>query len=222
MLDEILDGAWLPESSLPPEADLAGRYEVSRLTVREAIRILKSQGVVQTQFGRRNVVNPIQAWTGIQPIMRFLSRGDKPTAEAIQLIQLRRMIETGAAALSATRISSDDLDRLAGYVAAMRQASDHDDVAAFVEADLGFHNTIIQASGNLLLPALLRPLGLLLSEQRAQTSAVSEVQHHAIEKHQAVLDALATGDATIAHRAMNDHMDQTEADFVRYVLKRAG
>ena len=61
-------------------------------------------------------------------------------------------------------------------------------------------------------------LQALLKQRRTDTSRVPAVQEHAIEMHNAVLDALRTQDADLAAAAMAAHMDQTERDLIRYVL----
>jgi len=63
LLGLVLDGTFPPGSSLPSEAELAGRFAVSRLTVREAIRSLASTQVIRVQQGRSSIINPIEEWS---------------------------------------------------------------------------------------------------------------------------------------------------------------
>jgi DNA-binding FadR family transcriptional regulator len=100
----------------------------------------------------------------------------------------------------------------------MRLAHKSGNVDAFVAADIAFHDVIFEASGNVFLGVLLKPLGEFMYERRFETSAVTLVQEHAIAKHAAVLEAVERGDAVNAKLAMDDHMNQTESDLVTYVL----
>ena len=78
-----------------------------------------------------------------------------------------------------------------------------------MEADIGFHDAVLKASGNPFVRALFAQLGQLLYVTRRETSAVEEIQLHAIEYHQQVMDSILSGDAELPRRAMDEHMDQT-------------
>ncbi|GAA1060862.1 FadR/GntR family transcriptional regulator [Agromyces bracchium] len=218
VLDAIVRGDLAPGDSLPSEAELGGIHDVSRITVREAIKTLQAQGVVRVENGRGSYVNPIDEWVSLDAVLRVTSAGGRDDTVAVQLIEVRRMLETGAAALAASRCDDDDLERLAACVAEMRRAHDAGEVPEFVRADLEFHDIILGASGNVFLRVLFEPLARVLAERRAQTSRVPEIQAHAIDEHARVLEALRTGDAEASRRAMDRHMDQTMADLQHYVL----
>jgi DNA-binding FadR family transcriptional regulator len=218
VLDDIVRGDLAPGDALPSEAELGAIHEVSRITVREAIKTLQAQGVIRVENGRGSYVKPVGEWVSLDAVLRVTSAGGRDDDVAVQLIEVRRMLETGAAALAATRRNDDDLAQLATYVEEMRESSARDDVDAFVRADLAFHDVILRASGNVFLRVLFEPLTRVLAERRAQTSRVPDIQAHAIEEHASVLEALRTGEAETARRAMDRHMDQTMDDLRHYVL----
>ena len=222
VLDGIVRGDLVPGDALPSEAELGAIHDVSRITVREAIKTLQAQGVIRVENGRGSYVNPVDEWVSLDAVLRITSVGGRDDDVAVQLIEVRRMLETGAAALAATRRSDDDLAQLASYVDEMRESSVRGDVDAFVRADLAFHDVILRASGNVFLRVLFEPLTRVLAERRAQTSRVPEIQAHAIDEHASVLEALRTGEAETSRRAMDRHMDQTMDDLRHYVLDGAG
>jgi DNA-binding FadR family transcriptional regulator len=100
----------------------------------------------------------------------------------------------------------------------MRLAHDGNDLAAFVEADLAFHDLILQASENVFVAALFEPLHRVLEKRRTETSKVPDIQKHAIGHHQNIVDALASRDPHRARDAMDAHMQQTLDDLKTYVL----
>jgi DNA-binding FadR family transcriptional regulator len=108
----------------------------------------------------------------------------------VQLIELRRMLETGACELAAGRIGDADVEALYQCVAAMRAANEVNDLPAFVEADLAFHDLILHACENVFVAVLFEPLHRVLAKRRAETSAVPEIQVHAIAHHQNIAEAL--------------------------------
>src|ERR687890_2585454 len=158
LLDRIISGEFPPGSSVPGELELSARHDVSRMTVREAMKTLEAQHILRVERGRGTFVNPLNRWASMEAVLRAASEGKNEAEASIQLIQLRRMLETGACELAAGRISDSDIQALFGYVAAMRAAHEVNDVAAFVEADLAFHDLILHSSENVFVSVLSEPL----------------------------------------------------------------
>jgi DNA-binding FadR family transcriptional regulator len=217
LLTEILDGKLQPHSALPPEAEIAAAYGVSRLTVREALKALRAQNILYVKAGRGTFVNPTDNWTGLDAIFKAASFGFGAEQVSVGLIEIRRMVETGAAALAATRYTPEHAERMHQCIADMKRFHESGDLDRFVEADIGFHDAVLKASGNPFVRALFAQLGQLLYMTRRETSAVNVIQEHAIDYHQRVLDGILSGDAERSRRAMDAHMDQTNADYERYV-----
>ncbi|MBT2552307.1 FadR/GntR family transcriptional regulator [Arthrobacter sp. ISL-5] len=217
LLDDILDGRLKPHDSLPPEADIAKAYEVSRLTVREALKVLRAQNILYVKAGRGTFVNPTDNWTGLDAIIKAASHGNAADQVSRGLIEVRRMVETGAAALAAKRHSPEHAEEMRKCIADMKRHHESGDLDGFVLADIAFHDTVLKASGNPFVRALLAQLGQSLYLARRETSAIKEIQRHAIAFHQRVLDSILTGDSELARRAMDEHMDQTFEDYERYV-----
>ncbi|MCB5281204.1 HTH-type transcriptional regulator LutR [Arthrobacter sp. ES1] len=218
LLDRIIAGEFPPGAAVPGELELSARHEVSRMTVREAMKTLQAQQILSVERGRGTFVNPLNRWASLEAVLRAASEGKNDAAAAIQLIELRRMLETGACELAAGRIGDSDLNTLQGQVEAMRDAHERHDVAAFVAADLAFHDLILRASENVFVAVLFAPLHRVLERRRTQTSEVREIQAHAIGQHKKIVQALSTRDPHQARDAMDEHMQQTLDDLKSYVL----
>ncbi|BCT77605.1 GntR family transcriptional regulator [Sinomonas cyclohexanicum] len=219
LLDRIIAGEFPPDSSVPGELELSARHDVSRMTVREAVKTLAAQNILRVEQGRGTFVNPLNRWSSLHAVLRATSEGTSGDDAAVQLVELRRMLETGACELAARRISDADLDALDGFVDDMREASLRSDLEAYVAADLAFHDVILHASENAFVAVLFEPLRRVLAERRSQTSAVPLIQEHAIAMHAAVAEALHRRDPVAARAAMDAHMQQTMDDLRTYVLK---
>lgn len=218
LLDRIVAGEFRPGDAVPGELELSARHDVSRMTVREAVKTLAAQNILRVERGRGTYVNPLNRWSSLEAVLRATSEGRDAAASAVQLIELRRMLEGGACELAATRISEGDLSVLENQVQQMREAHRKGDLERFVEADLAFHDLILHASGNAFVAVLLEPLSRILEQRRAETSAVPQIQAHAIEQHAAVAAALRSRDPGSARAAMDRHMQQTLDDLRDYVL----
>ncbi|GAA2147478.1 FadR/GntR family transcriptional regulator [Glycomyces algeriensis] len=220
VLDAIIDGKLQPGEPLPPEGVLAEDLHVSRLTLREAVRLLQAQGVIVQVPGRRHRVAPVAQWTGIEAVVRHARSAGERKRSSLELLEVRMMIETGAAQLAAERCSASDLDALRELLGRMKTAHAKGDVVTFVAADLEFHDVILRAADNRILVAALLPLTAMLAETRSETSAVAEIREHAIAEHTAIVAALAAGDRIAARDAMAGHMDQTRVDLLEHVHSR--
>ncbi|MGJ9403047.1 FadR/GntR family transcriptional regulator [Arthrobacter sp. KK5.5] len=221
LLERVLAGEFAPGDALPAEAELAREADVSRLTVREALKSLQAQNIVTVRRGMGTYVNPPERWTGMEAVLRAASRGVGIQQVALRLLDVRGMVETGAAEFAARNATDADLSAMDEAIVALERAHAVGDLDAVTLADLAFHDAVFRASANPFVPALLGQLGQLLYATRRETSAFPEVQRHAIEHHKKVRDAIATGDPGTARLAMEAHIRQTYDDYERFIAPEA-
>ncbi|MFJ6280645.1 FadR/GntR family transcriptional regulator [Arthrobacter subterraneus] len=219
LLDRIVAGEFPPGSGVPGELELSARHEVSRMTVREAMKTLVARRILRVERGRGTFVNPLNQWSSLEAVLRFASEGQDDAAVAVQLIELRRMLETGAAEIAAGRITDGELAEMDEQLALMRAAHEANNVDRFVAADLAFHDLILHASGNVFVAVLFEPLTRILASRRAQTSKVVQIQINALAEHANIMDAMRSHDAERARLAMDRHMEQTLNDLKTHVLE---
>ena len=220
LLDAIVTGRLVPGEQLPPEGGLADEFGVSRMTMREGVKLLQAQGVIVQVPGSRHRIAPTEEWTGLDAVVRLARSDGARERSSLEMLELRIMFETGAAELAATRCTETHLDALVMFLEQMRVAHAATDVDAFVVADLAFHDVIIRAADNRILVASMRPLTTLLQETRLETSAVPQIRVNAIVEHAAIVDALRSGSADASREAMARHMHQTRDDLLRFVHGR--
>ena len=219
LLDLVLDGTYGPGSSLPSEAELAGRFGVSRLTVREAIRSLASTQVIDVRQGKSSVINPVDRWSPLDPRL-LRARGEvsgEPLVLPKRLLEARRTVEAAIAELAAERRSDEQVAQMSTCLERMRDAHRDTDLTRFVEADLAFHQVLFEAVDNPFLDAVFEPLALVLRTLRRETSSVPQIRAHAITWHGKILEKIADGDPDGAREAMRGHLVQTEEDTERYL-----
>jgi GntR family transcriptional repressor for pyruvate dehydrogenase complex len=203
----VAAGEHPPGSRLPPEDVLAGRYDVSRLTLREAVKVLRDKGVLRVEQGRGTFVNAPGEWSVLDPALlatRSALGGD--SALATKLIEARRVVEVGVAELAALRRTTEDLDRMRGAIDRMRNAHQAGDVAEFSEADVAFHDVLNQAADNPFLAALFQPIASLAYEVRRHTSSTERLRVVAVAGHERILAAVVAGDPGAAAAAASDHL----------------
>jgi GntR family transcriptional regulator, transcriptional repressor for pyruvate dehydrogenase complex len=219
LLDLVLDGTFPVGGPLPSESELAARFGVSRLTVREAIRSLVSTRVLDVQQGRSTLVNPTSRWSPLDGrllLARSRSDGD-PLLLPRRLLEARRAVEVAIVELAAVRRKESHLERLRALHQQMLDGHARGDVPATAEADLAFHAALFEAADNVFLDALFEPLTSALRAMRQETSSVPDIRSHALDWHAAILRAIEAGDPVQAKAAMEAHLQQTEEDVERYL-----
>lgn len=209
LVHDIVSGVYPPGSLLPPEWELAERAAVSRLTIREAMGILRQKSVVQVQAGRGTLVLGPEWWSPFDPVLlsarsRARGQGDEMTL----VLEARRFVEAGAAELASERRTDANLLALESALAQMREAGE--DVQVFVRADLAFHDAIMSAAQNPILVALFAPIGELLFESGLATSQDAAARRRVYTEHARILNAVRRGDAAAAYQDMRDHIQRTE------------
>jgi GntR family transcriptional repressor for pyruvate dehydrogenase complex len=199
-----------PGDVLPSEGQLAQTLSVSRLTIREAVRVLEARGLLDLRKGRRAVV---RAQNGVLAgeYFRIAVRSD-PRA-LFDLLEVRVALEVHCATLAAQRASSATCAPIAQAMQGMLSSSD---AAAFHDADVRFHEAVAAASGNSMLAQLIEGLAepLRLSRQHSYRGRTNEGRglEPVIQHHQAILDAVMHRDPAAAATAMRRHLRAAEHD----------
>ena len=215
----ILSGQLKPGDQLPPERDLAGQFGVSRTAIREAMKVLREKGLIESQHGRGTFVTDGTSQVIRNSLDRMMTLKLSHAEVAAHLIEVRELLEPAIAARAA--VLADDKD-----VAALREAFDAMDRAgenadAFIEADLDFHLALAEAADNPLILALIDSIVALLREHRTRMFYVNGGPQRGQWHHKRILEAVARHDATAARAAMEAHLSQVTEDARRAPIDEA-
>jgi GntR family transcriptional repressor for pyruvate dehydrogenase complex len=212
VLSAIVDDALDAGASLPSEAELASRFNVSRLTLREAMKTLSALGVVTIERGRGTFVNPCDRWSRVHPaVLAMLVRTPEDMAATSRsLVEARRLVEVGVAELAAERRNDVHLTTLNEQLEAMWGAHESADANAWACADLAFHDTLMEAAGNPFVTMLFTPLEQMLRRDRHEPATDPTNRRRALRWHQRILDAVVDADPRSAREAMDGHLRDTQ------------
>lgn len=214
ILEEIVAGAFPPESQLPPEPELAERTGVSRLTLREAIKNLRHRGVVEVQQGRGTFVTHPRFWSQFDSaVLNLRATTEEGYDLAHQLTELRRLFERGVVELAAIRRTPEDLQRMEEAIDRMRAAWRDGDLDRLSAADVDFHDALLRAAGNAFALALFHSIDGALRAVRRRTTALTsgELTEHAIDYHTRILSAVRRRAPRSAASLMDEHLQETES-----------
>ena len=207
----IVTGDITPGTTLPNLDELAVQFSISRLTMREAIKLLAGKGLVSSTPRRGTVVRPRNEWSSLDPDVLIWQIGEVPNAAFVRhLFELRRMIEPEAAAFASDRATGDALAEIEGAFAQMAAADSR--APESIKADLAFHQAILKATGNefiaALAPAIATSLMLAFTMQRGAWPDPASF----VPSHGAILHAIERGDPDAARRAVYALLANAEAD----------
>ena len=184
----------------PTEAELVRTHGVSRVVMREAVKMLGAKGLLAARPKQGTFVRPLDAWNLSDPdVLRWLlERG--PSIELLRHFnELRMGVEPQAAAIAARRASATQLEAIRSGLERMRQAEkDRDDP---LEADLAFHVAILRATNN---PFYVQFREVVATALRASIRVTNRIAGRTanIDDHAAVCDAILAGDAEHAANTM--------------------
>jgi len=202
----ILERRLSPGSQLPPERELSEMLGISRSSAREAIRALTHMNILESRHGQGTYVTSLSPKMLIQPL-RFVMAIDEELI--YPLFELRKIMETGAAALAASRITPEQLDQLQHHYD--RLVEEIENPPLFLEHDIAMHEIIFDAAGNVLLLNLHESVFELLRESRNKTGAIAEIRARTLIDHGEILKALQARDPERSSAAVMAHLDHVES-----------
>lgn len=200
VLDLILGRGLAPGAALPTETQLMEALGTSRGPLREALKALQAQGIVEVRHGYGTFVGR----SGADALLPWLTFRARSTGTLADLLDVRELIEVGLAARLATEgVTDSTVAALTDCVTAMRAGS--------TEADTRFHEVISEAAGNLLARDLVRVFWQtyagaedLIGERRSDNNTLAD-------RHQRIVDALRTGNRAAAEDAVRHHFDEVRS-----------
>ncbi len=202
----IAGGRLEPGERLPTERDLAARLGISRSSMREAIRALTVMGVLEARHGSGIYVTRLQAGDLLETfgVVADLSRG----TALVELLEVRRILESTATALAAARITAPQLAEVEQHLAEMNATEEWEGIVAH---DLAFHRAIVAAAGNDTMAAILEGLSTHTFRARVWRGYQQEGAFERTRReHERIHAALVARDPEAARAAAAAHVGGVE------------
>ncbi len=204
---EIISGRYPEGTRLPTETEMAAQLNVSRPTVREALRLLEAEGLISTRPGPGG--GPRVCRPDIITVTRSLTtlfQYDRVTLA--ELLEARRAIEPACARVAALHASPEDIAALRQSIENMRARLQDDDT--FWTENANFHLALVAAGQNRVLHTLMTALRELIYQFTADLHITPEEREGTLAEHTAVMEAIAKHDPDAAARATHDHLLKSE------------
>ena len=216
----LIDSGEYPVGSrLPPERELAERFNVSRPTIREAVIALEAKGRIAVKGGSGMYVSDAVAKKKIDS-----------SVSPFELMEARVVVEGEVVALAASMITEEQLEALQGALADMGNENEEDELGAD-HADRKFHSIIAESTNNRVLSLIVDNLWTAQEDLhyiRVAHQTICRDNQFRLEEHNAIYEALANRDPRAARIAMRQHFTRvidalhiaTEEDAVKEVRRQ--
>lgn len=214
--DVILTGSLAAGDRLPTEAELATNFGVSRSTIREALRVLASQGLILTLRGTTGgtFVARVQA----EQVSQYLetSIGLMTGSEEVtvaEMLEARELLEVPAARLAAERREQQHIDSLRTALAREKQSRGR---GVKFQEHRNFHTVITEAAGNGLLVMMTEPVFRVLQNRFLNPAVPQEFWAVVDSDHEEIIAAIESGDGAASARAMHEHLQRLRPAYDRH------
>lgn len=196
-----------PGSRLPKEAELAEQFQVSRIVIREAMKILEDRGVVEVKAGRGTFTVAPKPDRVKESLLWLFRDQPLPTLEDMEsLLELRQVLEETSASLAAVRATEEDLREIQSALEDM--ARDNGNPDANISADLRFHRAVMRAAHNSYLEMVLDPVMSVYLQQIKLTNSFNP----GLAMHNHIFEQIRARNAVGARQAVRRLMKRTLED----------
>jgi len=190
---------------LPSERELAEMLQVSRSSIRDAIRGLELMGLVEPRQGAGTIVRGRSAEPSVSPISNALKRRRELVSE---LLDFRKMLEPPIASRAAAHATPEEVAEMEQILQRQEEKLLLGEIA--IAEDAEFHYSIALASGNSVVLKVIDILMDLLRDTRERSLQVLDRQEKSLAGHRRILSAIKRRDAEAAKSAMRRHIEDVE------------
>lgn len=207
LLAALGDGVFEPGDRLPSEPALAEKLGVSRVTLREAIKVLDTMGLIEVRRGRGTFVKARTPSSLTRPVAESLGAGG---VTVLELLDARRLIELETVSRACARRTDDDLTTLSRIVDEMAEEAETPE--RYVDLDAAFHLGIAGAAKNRVLAFTLRTIREHLREALLKTVSRPSRPRTYNREHRELLAAIRTRDGARGVQIMASHLKRLEQE----------
>ncbi|MBR9912740.1 MAG: FadR family transcriptional regulator [Gammaproteobacteria bacterium] len=206
----IVAGTFEPGTLIEDEGALAERYQVSRVVVRDAVKILVGKGLLEVRRGIGTKVRPRSQWMMLDDDVLAWHLSAPPNPDLLkQLMDIRCAFEPKAARWAAERATKEDVAEI--EAACVRMETEKGTVENFIIADAMFHRAVLRAAHNEFLKAMEGVIYSALLVSIRITNKDPRENETSIPFHRAVYEAIAQGDADLAEELTQNLLGDANA-----------
>jgi len=213
ILELIKSGNLKAGDRLPAERELIEIFNVSRPTLREALRALSVLGVTESRHGGGAFVTNLDGEKLLAPLEFFVSLSEKNVQESFDC---RRLIEVEIAGLCAEKATPEDISKLDNMLRTQENVGN--DPIAFRMLDSEFHACLYKMSGNSMMERLATGFYNMGLEERRIATESSRVTEQSLRDHKKIVAGIKSGDRVEAMETMARHINHIESTTIEAMM----
>lgn len=206
LLEDISARRLTPGAALPTERQLAETLSVGRSSVREALRMLESRGLIaSTGHGTFTVAeygNPLNESLALLVEMR--------DGTLRELFEVRKILEVEMAGIAAARRTDGDIERMRRAIVAMNRGLTS--AERYIAGDLEFHQSVVAATGNRIARSIMLAIRDVMRRALLSIYRIPGSPERSMQEHRLILDAIVAGASDDARAGMRDHLLRVEGE----------
>lgn len=200
---EIISGEWQPGTRIPSESEFVKMFNVSRITVRQALQRLITLGLLEIRQGEGTFVKELSAGIYMNSLIPMLLLDN---TEIMQVLEFRRIIEVETGALAVERATEDDIENLQSIYDKMLKHKDNTE--KFADEDLNFHIALAEITRNSLVIKVNYIIKDILSvSMGAIVSSLGVID--GLHYHKKIIESLRSRDRNKVKMIMEEHIVRT-------------
>jgi len=198
----IIKGEYKPGEKLPNEAALCEKFEVSRITVREAMKKLSMMGLLDIRQGKGTFVKSVDLSLFMKPMYQMI---DFEEVDIEAIFDAREYIESGTVSMAARKRTEDDIKMLEQILRDLKMAIEAEDINGIGFYDSEFHRQIAKCARNSILSACLETVDEINKTCVFRFSKAERVLRDCYQEHLEIYEAVKAQDVEAAVKAMVNH-----------------
>lgn len=206
LVDDITARRLKPGDPIPAERQLAETLAVGRSSIREALRMLESRGLIASAGHGTFIVaeygNPLNASLAL-----LVEMGD---GDLHQLFEVRKVLEVEMAGLAAERRTDEDVQRMRAAIAAMDTGIGS--AERYITGDLEFHQAVVAATGNRIARSMMYAIRDVMRRALLSIYQIPGSPERSMEQHHQILEAVVAGRPDDARARMREHLLRVEGE----------
>ena len=207
LVEQIADGRLKPGDPIPAERLLAETFSVGRSSIREALRMLESRGLIAGAGHGAFMVaehgNPLNVSLALLVEMR--------DGDLRELFEVRKVLEVEMAGLAAERRTEEDVERMRAAIEAMDLGIGS--AERYIAGDLEFHQAVVAATGNRIARSMMEAIRDVMRRGLLSIYRIPGSPERSMEQHRQILEAVVAGRPDEARERVRDHLLRVEGEF---------
>ncbi|WP_077613885.1 FadR/GntR family transcriptional regulator [Caenibacillus caldisaponilyticus] len=212
----IEEGKLRPNDRLPPERDLAQQLGCSRTSLREACRVLESEGLIVSKPGGGRYIQKVDQRLILKYQVNPIDVIEISTV--IQFLEAREVLEPKIAEIACERATEEDIEKMGRALVLMKEKLKKPEEE--IDADSNFHLSLAQATHNFVFVSFMDSNLNLYRQVRKQTLQKAERYSESFQEHNEILEAVKRRDKAAAMEAMKIHLNNLRSNVLGLLTQK--